>query len=88
MGKKKKIRRLVDAVQHLFASPLDRKKLRKASAFEQFLDELKMRQTELLAQFDTVQPGSEAEAELAADLDTVGTQIVKAERLLIALREE
>lgn len=88
MGKKKKIRRLVDAVAHLFATPPDRKKLRKASAFEQFLEDLRQRRHELAVEYAALDEVSLEARELAADVELVDAQIAKAERLLAALRED
>jgi hypothetical protein len=83
MGRKKKIGRLVDAVAHLFANPIDRKNLRKAAAFEAFLEELRARRAELAAR---IADGG-APPELEADVELLDAQIEKAGRLLAALRE-
>ena len=88
MGKKKKIRRLVEAVGHLLASPPDRKKLRKASAFEDFLQDLRERRTGLAAERDAAEIGSADELARYEDLELIDAQIAKAERLLAALRDE
>ncbi len=86
MGKKKKIHRLVDAVQHLFSSPLDRKVLRKAAAFESFLNELRARRDDLAADRDEASNALRRQA-LTDDLELVDAQIEKAERLLARLQE-
>jgi hypothetical protein len=86
MGKKKKIRRLVDAVGHLFATPPNRKKLKKAKAFERFLVQLRERRTELAAEVEAA--GPEEAVEFGQDLDVLDVQIARAERLLLALLEK
>lgn len=86
MGKKKKIRKIVEAVGHLFATPPDRKRLKKAKAFERFLSELRERRDALEVQADAAAPG--AGEELRQDLEVLDRQIAKAERLLATLEGE
>ncbi len=87
MGKKKKIRRLVDSVGHLFATAPDRKKLRKAQAFEEFLADLRAHHERLCAERDAFEPGSIRRTELDEDISLLDGQILKAERLLDRLSE-
>lgn len=86
MGKKKKISKIVDAVGYLFASAPKKEKLRKAAAFEEFLDELCARREELADQADGA-----ADAErtrLLADVELLDTQIRKAQKLHAKLLAE
>lgn len=86
MGKKKKISKIVDAVGYLFASAPKKEKLRKAAAFEEFLDQLCARREELAGQADGA-----ADAErtrLLADVELLDTQIRKAQKLHAKLLAE
>ena len=88
MGRKKKIRKLVEAVGHLFASAPDRKKLRKAQAFEGFLGELLEHRERLAAERDGFEAGSVRRVELDENLELLDGQIAKAQRLLEKLDDE
>lgn len=88
MGKKKKIARIVDAVGYLLAGAPKKKKLRKAKAFDEFLDELRARHTELLAERAALGASDPQGAALTADLLLLEEQIAKAERLAQKLHEE
>ncbi len=89
MGKKKKIARIVDAVGYLMASAPKKKKLRKAKAFDEFLDELRSRQTDLKAQRKALPKSSDKKrAALTADLVLLEEQIAKAEHLAKKLHDE
>ncbi len=88
MGRKKKIQKIVDAVGHLFASEPDRKKLRKAQAFEAFLAELREHRERLAAERAGFEAGSVRGVELDENLELLDGQIRKAERLLEQLDDE
>ncbi len=88
MGKKKKIRRIVDSVGHLFATAPDRKKLRKAQAFDEFLGDLRSHHERLVTERDSFEPGSIRRSELEETIALLEGQIRKAERLLERLSEE
>ena len=81
MPSKKKLRALLDGVAHLFDTPLDRKKLKKAKAFAAFLDELRERRGLLADGAASTSDPVEA-AMLAGDVEYLDDQIARAERLL------
>lgn len=86
MGKKKKISRIVDAVSFLFADAPKKKKLRKAKAFDAFLEQLYARKAELEAERAGLKKGDKRRAAIDADLLVLEEQIGKAERLADKLR--
>jgi hypothetical protein len=88
VGKKKKIARIVDAVGYLLASAPKKKKLRKAKAFDEFLEQLRVRHAELGAERETLGTSDPQGAALTADLILLEEQIAKAERLARKLHAE
>lgn len=88
MGKKKKIARIVDAVGYLLASAPKKKKLRKAKAFDEFLEQLRARQAELGAERDALPTDDPRRAGITSDLVLLEEQIAKSERLAQKLHDE
>ncbi|MCO4770014.1 MAG: hypothetical protein KDA24_08265 [Deltaproteobacteria bacterium] len=87
MGRKKKIRSLLDAVGHLFEERPKKKALRRAAAFREFLDQLRRRRAELDAQAAEAGEGQQAN-DLREDLAVLDDEIHKAERLLSKLEAD
>ncbi len=84
----KKLKRILKAVSGYFASPPKRKKLRKESAFVEFIQQMEEKRDELEAEHRAEGTGPVRRSELEQDLMVLDRQIGKAKRLLGKLRED
>ena len=87
MGKKKKLRKIVDAVSGIIGDDTTKRKLKKVEAISRFKDEMDERLSEIQTELHEVEHSQEHKNLLKRHFDVLFKQIGKTEKLLKKLDE-
>ena len=87
MGKKKKLRKIVDAVSGIIGNDATKRKLKKVEAISRFLEEMKTRLTEIQSELDEGGLAEERASLLTRHVAVLHKQIAKTEKIIATLTE-
>ena len=87
MGKKKKLKKIVDAVSGIIGDYTTKRKLKKVEAISRFKDEMDERLSEIQTELHEVEHSQEQNNLLKRHVDVLVKQIGKTEKLLKKLEE-
>jgi arylsulfatase A-like enzyme len=85
---KKRIKKIVEAVQGILGSDIKKKKLRKARNLERFIDQMEARRSELKARLSEDQDLGDQREAFERNVRTLDKQIGRALMLLEELEQE
>lgn len=85
-AKKKRLKKLVDAVSSILGDTTKAKKLKKAEALEGFIGKLEKKHREMLAELSSGAVTGKAAKEESRRAESLGRQIKKAKKLLADMK--
>ena len=84
--KKKRLRKLAEAISEILGDEQKAKKLKKAKALERFIAKLEDKHREMKREIQKGSPDGKAAKERARQADSLGKQIKKAKKILADMK--